>query len=435
MAGLDPQNPLVISIIGAKDGVGKTLTTILLADALASQGYSVLVADLDFPVRELTVLLHFYKTGDLETVGADKLSVTDVFQAFRDIPDQAETANAARTFAESTAHDPAHNQTPLQSRLPGKKLLAFRYHTFDVLPSVFQVNSAYEEREISAANAKLSLSVLLKETPYLNPQGGYDFVILDCRAGFSPLVAEAHKASRFSLLVQEDDRISRYTAGILGDELRLYCGKYRKPIFKISNKITNPSSSAPSSESEGKAENFADSFILPLDMNLSASEGEDAIFWRYMENSPCKQAMITLWNQISDIMSLNANLENPLPESSDSIRKHESELLDSIRRHDHEQFLITVVISGITTLFILLIWSGKVDLSDIASSIGRITGLPSTYFLLFLLIAPLLPFLIAVISLIWRLLRHSIPAAKETFISWIWKSLKLRRRPLKKTRR
>ncbi|AWI24626.1 AAA family ATPase [Flavobacterium pallidum] len=258
----------IINVVSGKGGTGKTLFCSILAELLGNQGTQVLVVDLDVYVRGLTALLYFHKGEVLNILNAQEISVFDVL----------------------------YNN---QSLLFDKSELGIRRHrSFDILPAVNRIDQALNLDNPMLDENKFfseSLDTLIN----LIPLKKYDYVILDCRAGYDVLVSKIHSISDFSICVQEDDYISDVTANTLIKQLEK--DNSQKPIFRIINKARN----IHSFDKMGNGSTYIGR--IPFDMDVMNSFGENS-FWDDISKSLYKESLSEIWNRIAQKMELEPKL-------------------------------------------------------------------------------------------------------------------------------
>jgi len=132
----------------------------------------------------------------------------------------------------------------------------------------------------------------------------YDYVFLDCRAGYDILVSKIHSLSDFTICMQEDDFISDVTARNLIKQLERDNAK--KPIFRIINKARNI---ARFQDASNNVEYSSYLGKIPFDMDVLNSFGE-VNFWGEINKSLYRSIVAGLWNKVAVKMNLNHKLDD-----------------------------------------------------------------------------------------------------------------------------
>jgi len=259
----------IINVVSGKGGTGKTLFCSILAELLGNQDARVLVIDLDIYVRGLTTLLYFHKGEVLNIIDNNELSVFDVLY---------------------------------RRNLNNKRDLGIRrYRSFDILPSVSRIDETLDLDNPTLDETKYfgeTLDILLQ----LIPKYKYDYIILDCRAGYDVLVSRIHSLSNFTICIQEDDYISDITANILIKQLER--DNSQKPVFRIINKARNMHSF---DDYNNRQETSVYIGRIPFDMDIMNSFGESN-FWDDISKSLYKEILSNVWNKVAYKMQIEPKL-------------------------------------------------------------------------------------------------------------------------------
>jgi septum site-determining protein MinD len=252
-----------INVVSGKGGTGKTLLCTILAELLGNQNVNVLVIDMDIFVRGLTALLYFHKGESLMITDEREMTVSDIFYR-----------NKKMMFE------------------GGGRLAIHKYRSFDICPAVSRINQLFDhEREMifDVEHNHMSFDRIIHSIP----EAKYDFVFLDCRAGYDSLVSSVHERADITICVQEEDDISDVTATNLIRQLER--DSSRKPIFSLINKARNIHSL---SELERKQKSGLTSIgSIPFDMDVMNSFGEKT-FWDDISKSLYKSAVSEAWNKL-----------------------------------------------------------------------------------------------------------------------------------------
>jgi len=256
----------IINVVSGKGGTGKTLLTAVLAEILGNESHSVLVVDLDVFVRGLTSLLYYHKKEKMNLSEENEVTVAELFIHKGDID------------------------------LAGKNKLSIqRYRSFDVVPSVAQVDEILYFTDLMP-DSKLEAREIITKLIELIPDN-YDYIFFDSRAGYDELIYASHFLSDITLCVEEEDNISRITSDNLIRQLK---EDSSSPIFRIINKSTNSNNDNYGINSLGK---------IPFDMDVMQSFGKEN-FWSGISTTLYKASLISSWNNLSNKASLNAIIEN-----------------------------------------------------------------------------------------------------------------------------
>jgi septum site-determining protein MinD len=262
-----------INVVSGKGGTGKTLLCTILAELLGNQNVNVLVVDMDIFVRGLTALLYFHKGESLMLTEESELTISDIFYR-----------NERKSMKEG-------------------RLAIHRYRSFDICPAVSRINQLFNhERELIFDVEHNHMS--FKRVIDFIPQGRYDYVLLDCRAGYDSLVSAIHESADMTICVQEDDDISNVTASNLVRQLER--DSSRKPIFSLINKARNINDF---NDLENKQKQGLTSIgYIPFDMDVMNSFGEKS-FWDDISKSLYKSAVAEAWNKLCFKADLKHNLK------------------------------------------------------------------------------------------------------------------------------
>ncbi|MDQ8005273.1 MAG: AAA family ATPase [Pedobacter sp.] len=272
-------NSTVINIVSGKGGTGKTLFSAILADLLGNNGSNVLVIDLDVYVRGLTSLLYFHKGEAINLIEKGELSTCDILYQ----------------------NKPSHYNDLIGTNQP-YPLGIKRYRSFDILPSVDRIDELVDLDDPYLDENKY-FSIGLEKIFNLIPKNHYDFIFLDCRAGYDILVSKIHSIADFTICIQEDDFISDITARNLIKQLDRENSK--KPIFRVINKARNIHDFK-----QLNSQLEYSTFIgrIPFDMDVLNSFGEKT-FWDDISKSLYKAVVSEIWNNIASKMKLHSKIE------------------------------------------------------------------------------------------------------------------------------
>ena len=317
-------NPYVISVVSGKGGTGKTLITAMLADILAvSTEARVLVVDMDIYVRGLTALL-FKPLQQNIIAQPHQLVVADLFslhsQKALSVSDDSSTAYKDLVF------------TPVNAK-----------RSFDILPAVRNLNDQFSLSALSICGIDASvdlvddmLTQIRHYTPPeldYNPESPYyDYIFLDCRAGYDDLIAATHLLSDLTICVDEDDPISSVTAQMLTNQLiniskecyhmvKEGYSKYRSPqeyseselpekldhislvkyasLIRIKNKDRKFKREDITDEDHYRIEDLVSPISLPYDADVLDSFGQ-RMFWTKMGSSQYRTSLCYFWNAINE---------------------------------------------------------------------------------------------------------------------------------------
>ena len=259
-----------INVVSGKGGTGKTLLCSILAELLGNQNVSVLVVDMDIFVRGLTTLLYFQRSESLKLSDRQELTISDIF------------------YRREMNNKPS--------------LATHKYRSFEIVPAVSRIDELFDfERErIFDFEFNEHIFEIIKD---LIGEEKYDYVFLDCRAGYDSLVSTIHRNSDITICVQEEDDISDVTANNLIRQLER--DSRRKTIFKVVNKARNISSFE---DLEQKGHKGIDSLgYIPFDMDVMNSFGKKS-FWDDISRSLYKSAVAEVWNRLAMKTELGHNL-------------------------------------------------------------------------------------------------------------------------------
>lgn len=329
----------IINVISGKGGTGKTLLTAVLAETLSTMGKRVLVIDMDIFVRGLTALLYFQKGEAIKIISNDEWSVSDFFK-----------------------NSKQHNDKGNGYSDPSANIAICKYRSFDVVPSVASVDELLKYNLLPASfqEASTVLNAIIKKIP-----DEYEYIFLDSRAGYDSLIAATHRVSNISLCVEEDDNISMITSENLISQLKEDSGGSNVPsatILQIKNKARETQSG-----NSGMGVNFLGA--IPFDADVMKSFGTPT-FWRDIDNSLYKEALIKAWNALSKKMALHAEMpeaERVSPLGSKHIERRLS-LLPTFRR--------VLLVYGVILLSLsIFLVTNKYFFSEIITDPSQLMGL------------------------------------------------------------
>lgn len=184
----------LIAVANMKGGVGKTTTVVMLAEALAADGANVLVVDLD-PQASASVSL----AGDtlLEKLFKEGRTL-DAFLALRLVnKENARLFTRIRPYVSSTMY-------------AGEAL------TVSLLPSGPYLRMVEREIMYELTRSKFSMNAIdgqlwrLFQEEVVPVCREYDYVLLDCAPGISPITDVAIRASDLALVTSIPDFLSTY---------------------------------------------------------------------------------------------------------------------------------------------------------------------------------------------------------------------------------
>lgn len=345
----------IINVISGKGGTGKTLLTAVLAETLSNMGKRVLVVDMDIFVRGLTALLYFQKGETINIVSnKNEWTVSDFFKN-------------SRHFGDKSKNDINSGENS------GASIAICKYRSFDVVPSVPRVDDLLKFSILPASfqEASTVLNAIIEKIPT-----EYEYVFLDSRAGYDFLIAATHRVSNISLCVEEDDNISMITSENLISQLKEDSGGIDTPnatILQIKNKTREMQSG-----NSGMGVNFLGA--IPFDADVMKSFGTSA-FWKDIDNSLYKEALVKVWNSLSKKMALHAELpegDRVSPIGSSKV-EHRLSTLPTPRR------LLFVYGILILLLSILLI-TNKYFLSEIVNNPTQMVGFAGSVIGVFLIL-------------------------------------------------
>ncbi len=266
--------PTIINVVSGKGGTGKTLLACVLADMLGNApDTKVIVVDLDFFVRGLTSLLYFHREEKLHLTSLHEVPVSSFF------------INKRTRSLENDDH-----------------LAILKYRSFDVVPAVSRIDERLNFQDIGPDNkleAKAVLNNLLAQIPL-----GYNFIILDSRAGYDELIAATHELSDVSVCVEEQDPISRVTADNLVSQLDQ---DSKTPLFRLINKAKGVASI---NQLDERSRSIAELGLIPFDMDVLNNFGS-ADFWEQISRSLYRWALAQAWNRLSSKLQLEVKLNLP----------------------------------------------------------------------------------------------------------------------------
>lgn len=260
-----------INVISGKGGTGKTLFCTILAELLGNQNVQVLILDMDIFVRGLTALLYFQKGESLKLTEEYEMTVSDIF--YRHM-----------------------NEKKMMMKEP--KLAIHKYRSFDISPAVDRINRIFDfEKEMIFDFEHNHMAFRMIRD--LIPEGKYDYVIFDCRAGYDSLVSTIHEKSDITICIQEEDDISEVTSNNLIRQLER--DNSRKSIFKIINKARNIKTFDDLEKKQNKGLTMLG--YIPFDMDVMNSFGERS-FWEDISRSLYKSATAETWNKLATKVEL-----------------------------------------------------------------------------------------------------------------------------------
>lgn len=273
-----------INIASGKGGTGKTLMSSVLAEMLGNHGVRTLVVDLDVFVRGLTALLYFHKQEALRLIDKEEISVADIF----------------------TQYD--------SSDLDRKELGISRYRSFDVLPSVTRIDEILNYNDIAPDTKEVAENMLLYLLGKIS--GKYNVIILDSRSGYDELVAATHKISSVTIVVEEDDDISKVTSDNLVRQLQ---NDSDTPLFRIINKARGINTKE---DLEKEIKGISNLGVIPFDIDVMNSFGA-ATFWEDISRSLYKFSLAQTWNRLNQKMQIGyeIGLERFSPLPSEKLEK------------------------------------------------------------------------------------------------------------------
>lgn len=308
---MNHKKPFIISVVSGKGGTGKTLITAMLADLLVSStDAKVLVVDTDIYVRGLTALL-FKPTGQQEIAATDELVIVDLFQKY--VEQENGPAKSVSQFDQSKPSFSKLSFVPKQCS-----------RSFDIFPAVRKIKEVFSINSVMLCGIEKSVKFMDELLTVINSsrknEDAYDYIFLDCRAGYDDLIAATHLLSDLTICVNEDDPISSVTTNILEDQLLDVCEKYGKLVPEgYSKNLDGKKSSANRTTSERKSYanmiriknkdrsfrkvkdddiDFTVPVSLPYDADVLDAFGK-ADFWNTMIASQYRGCLGSVWNAIA----------------------------------------------------------------------------------------------------------------------------------------
>ncbi|WP_298957577.1 AAA family ATPase [uncultured Methylobacterium sp.] len=184
----------LIAVANMKGGVGKTTTVVMLADALAAGGASVLVVDLDPQASASVCFAGDEILGELITQGR----TLDYYLGLRIVDrDKANLPDFIRGDVSSTSH--------LGERLP-----------LSLLPSGPSLRIVEREIIYALTKRKYSMHAIeghlwkLFHEDFVPLRETYDYILFDCAPGISPMTEVAIRASDLVVVACIADFLSTY---------------------------------------------------------------------------------------------------------------------------------------------------------------------------------------------------------------------------------
>lgn len=311
---MNRKKPYIISVVSGKGGTGKTLITAMLADLLAtSTSAKVLVVDTDIYVRGLTTLL--FKPSGYDAIAAtEELVVVDLFQKHV----QMETVPRKSVSQFSKKHDGLFGPVFVPKQCG---------RSFDILPAVHTITEEFSLSSVTLCGIEKSVHLMDELLTIIsNPTENdkiYDYIFLDCRAGYDDLIAATHLLSDLTICVNEDDPISSITTNILENQLTDVCKNYAELVPEGYSKHLKPqpTQESPKDYTQGELKSYANliriknkdrnfrtidehdidfsvQVSLPFDADVLDSFGKSD-FWNKMIASQYRNCLCCVWNAIA----------------------------------------------------------------------------------------------------------------------------------------
>lgn len=208
----------VISTINLKGGVGKTTTTVALAEILSSEfGKKVLVIDLDPQTNATTVL-----------IGEDR---------WRELEDAGHTLNTL--FTDALAADQAPPKFNLEQTLQRSVSAVSAVRGVDLLPSSLSLIDV-QDRLASMSSGQFfsdNPTDLLRRAvkPILND---YDYVIIDCPPNLGIITLNGLKLSHGYIIPTIPDVLSTYGIPQIQERVKRFAASLGEDIVEVGIVIT-----------------------------------------------------------------------------------------------------------------------------------------------------------------------------------------------------
>lgn len=309
---MNRKKPFIISIVSGKGGTGKTLITAMLADLLVSStSAKVLVVDTDIYVRGLTTLL-FKPIGQQKIADSEELVVVDLFQKHTE--HETVPGKTISQFDKKKTEKPKPVFVPKQCG-----------RSFDVFPAVHEIKEEFSLSSVMLCGIEKSVRFMDELLTIINSsragKDAYDYIFLDCRAGYDDLIAATHLLSDLTICVNEDDPISSVTTNILENQLIDVCkifgklvpegySKYREPTRKLpkdyttseikdyANLVRIKNKDRSFRKMRGDDIDFTVPVSLPYDADVLDAFGKKD-FWNKMIASQYRGCLCSVWNAIA----------------------------------------------------------------------------------------------------------------------------------------
>lgn len=267
---MNRKKPFIISIVSGKGGTGKTLITAMLADLLVSStSAKVLVVDTDIYVRGLTTLL-FKPTGQQKIADSEELVVVDLFQKHTE--QETVPGKTISQFDKKKTEKPKPVFVPKQCG-----------RSFDVFPAVHEIKEEFSLSSVMLCGIEKSVRFMEELLTVINSsragKDAYDYIFLDCRAGYDDLIAATHLLSDLTICVNEDDPISSVTTNILENQLIDVCKIFGKLVPEGYSKHWEPTRKLPKDYTTGEIKDYANLVrIKNKDRSFGKMRGDDIDF-------------------------------------------------------------------------------------------------------------------------------------------------------------
>lgn len=210
------KNPIVIAVCTAKGGVGKTTTTVALAENLASQGKKILVIDADYQTNSTVAL-----------IGNDK---------WQDLNDQKKTIVALLEDAISEGSPGYVRQFDPDTHIfeGASNIADFLDGQIDLLPS--SPDGVRAKRNIYMAGKKSQYGAVTRlnflEWALRDTLSNYDYVLIDTHPDLDDMLYASLYISDYYLMPVIPDAVSTYGIITMETEVSKFSDEINRKIKK-----------------------------------------------------------------------------------------------------------------------------------------------------------------------------------------------------------